>query len=68
MKIKDILLQEKFINRYKTLGWNILWTALTMIVAFATDLVPELDLSQSTALLVAFVLAQVSKYLNSKNG
>lgn len=57
----------RLISRYKTFGWNVLWTVATMSVAFMADLVPELKLSQTVTLVIAFVLAQVSKYLNAKS-
>jgi hypothetical protein len=64
--MKTILWTPELIKRYKTFVWNVFWTVLTMMVAFAADLVPQLNLSQSVALVLSFALAQLSKFLMTK--
>jgi magnesium-transporting ATPase (P-type) len=61
MKILNILQKPIYLNRIKTFGWNLFYTAIIFVLALATDIVPELGLNETATMIVALVVAQLSK-------
>lgn len=59
---------DRFTKRLKSFLWRTLITTIIAVIAMLLDILPELGLNDLTVLIVANVLAELSKDLNNYVG